>query len=194
MQVFFSRQWVCSLHWKHQYIHQSLMQQNWAYDSNQDLAVDTNNENMSSNEENHDRNRKILFCSILAIQLGISAQMERKKEIRWRNNGKKTLIIYRKTQIFFILQQPEWEVCFCPHRGGGKRAWGCVKGRERAWVCKWRVSATGFIWIKPTFSDRSKRERTIVKKREGWREGRRGHNTQRDSIKASDFRNCQNWE
>lgn len=140
-------------------------------------------------------------CFVLYLQYSCVFQLrwrERKKEIRWRNNGrKKNLIKYRKTQIFFILQQPEWEVCFCPHRGGGKRAWGCVKGRERAkqWVCKWRVSATGFIWIKPTFSDRSKRERerTILKKREGWKEGRRGRNTQRDSIKASDFRNC-HWE
>ncbi len=55
------------------------MQQNWAYDSFQVLAVDINNENMSSNEENHDWNRQTVFCSLIAIQLGISAQMERNK-------------------------------------------------------------------------------------------------------------------
>ncbi len=32
--------------------------------------------------------------------------MERKKEIRWRNNGKNTLIIYRKTQISLYYSSP----------------------------------------------------------------------------------------
>lgn len=50
---------------------------------------------------------------------------------------------------------------------------GELKGeREPSRVCEWQISATGFTWIKPTISDRSERERerTILKKREGWEE------------------------
>lgn len=45
-----------------------------------ELAVDTSSENMTSDKENHDGiQRKILFCFILALQLGIIAWIERKR-------------------------------------------------------------------------------------------------------------------
>lgn len=34
---------------------------------------------------------------------------------------KQKTLIYIEKQVFFTLQQPEWEACFTPHRGGGKR-------------------------------------------------------------------------